>query len=119
MKRVHTVSFYHAFSGFIYALTTQPNFLVHLGLSFLVILGGIYWQISNLQWTILALMISIGLSIELINTAIESTVDLLTDQYHLLAKIAKDTAAAAMLVYAFGAIVVAALIFTPKIWPSF
>ncbi|MBI2008544.1 diacylglycerol kinase family protein [Candidatus Amesbacteria bacterium] len=45
-------------------------------------------------------------------------VDLLTDQYHLNAKIAKDVAAAAMLVYALGAVVLAAIIFIPKLWPS-
>ena len=116
MARYHTISFYHAMSGLLYALRTQPNFVVHLTLSSLVVLAGIFFHISSSEWIILAWTISIGLCIELLNTAIETTVDLLTDKYHILAKIAKDTAAAAMLIYAAGSIVIALLIFLPKLW---
>lgn len=116
MRRVHTISFHHALSGLMHALRTQPNFVVHLIFSSLSVLAGVFFHISPAEWVILALTISIGLSIELLNTAIESTVDLMTDQYHTLAKIAKDTAAAAMLVYAIGSVGVALLIFLPKLW---
>ncbi len=118
MLRRHTISFYHAFSGLFYALSTQPNFLIHLSLSAVAIIAGYYYQISPLEWLVITTTVVFGLVVELINTAIESTVDLLTDQYHLNAKIAKDVAAAAMLVYALGAVVLAAIIFIPKLWPS-
>ena len=116
MSRSHSISFRHAWDGLTHATTTQPNFLVHFFFSLLAILAGITLKISGLEWIIIALTIAIGLVIELVNTAIESTVDLITRKYNRLAKIAKDTAAAAMLVYALGAVVVAAVIFIPKIW---
>lgn len=117
MLRRHTISFYHAFSGLFYALSTQPNFIIHLTLSLSTILAGYHFQISSFEWLILTITIFFGLIVELINTAIESAVDLITDQYHLNAKIAKDVAAAAMLVYAFGAVIIASIIFIPKLWP--
>lgn len=116
MSHSHSISFRHAWDGLAHATSTQPNFTVHLFLSILAILAGFILKISGLEWIIISLTIAIGLVIELVNTAIESTVDLITRRHHRLAKIAKDTAAAAMLVYALGAIVVAAIIFIPKIW---
>ena len=113
---MHTISFKHAWDGLTQAVSTQPNFAVHLFFSTLAIVAGIALNISGLEWIVIALTVVVGLVIELVNTAIESTVDLITRKYNRLAKIAKDTAAAAMLVYAVGALVVAAVIFVPKIW---
>ncbi len=116
MSRSHSISFRHAWDGLAHAVSTQPNFVIHLFFSLTAVILGIWLHISGLEWIAIALTIAVGLVIELVNTAIESTVDLITRRYHHLAKIAKDTAAAAMLVYAIGAIVVAAIIFLPKIW---
>jgi len=117
MIKRHTISFYHAFAGLSHSLRTQPNFVVHLSISLLAILAGWYLRINPLEWLIISITIFTGLVIELINTAIESTVDLVTKEFHPMAKIAKDTSAAAMLVYAFGSIVIALIIFLPK-WLS-
>jgi undecaprenol kinase len=114
----HHISFKHAIDGLITALITQPNFRIHLILSLIAIILGILTGISGPEWAIITFTIACGLSVELLNTAIEFTVDLLTDQHHLLAKYAKDTAAGAMLIYALGSIVVGAFIFLPKLWPS-
>ena len=119
MKSMHTISFKHAWNGLTHAFSTQPNFGIHLLLSSLAVAGGFFFKITNTEWLVILLTISIGLVIELINTAIESTVDLITSKRHPIAKIAKDTSAAAMLIYAVGAIVVASVIFLPKIWPYF
>ncbi len=116
MSRSHSISFRHAWDGLTHAVSTQPNFVIHLFFSLTAVSLGIWLHISSLEWIVIALTVAVGLVIELVNTAIESTVDLITRRYHRLAKIAKDTAAAAMLVYALGAIVVAAIIFLPKIW---
>lgn len=117
--RQHHISFRHAWDGVITGLKTQPNFRIHLALSSLAILAGFALHISRLEWLVVLFVIAVGLSIELINTSIEFTVDLLTDQYHLLAKYAKDTAAAAMLVYAVFSLLLAMIIFIPRIWPLF
>ena len=109
----HHISFIHAADGIKTAFKTQPNFKIHLTISCFVVLLAYGLKVTNLEWAILFFVIATGLSIELINTAIEYTVDLLTDEYHLLAKYAKDTAAGAMLVYAILSIVIAAVIFLP------
>lgn len=107
----HKISFAHAIQGLWYALSSQPNFIVHLTLSSVVIILGIIQKINSGSWAILFLTISGGLAIELINTSLENLTDLVQPEYHLLAKQAKDTAAAAMLVYAIFAVVIAIFIF--------
>lgn len=111
----HKISFVHAFDGLFYAARTQPNFVIHLLVSSVVLICGLIVGLSNIEWIIIALTVFLGLVIELINTAIESTVDLATTQYHPVAKIAKDTAAAAMLIYAAGSVIIGLIIFLPKI----
>jgi len=115
MKR-HHISLKHAWDGVITGIRTQPNFRIHLTLSILIIIIGLVFHFNSIEWAIILFTISVGLAIELINTAIEFTVDLLTEQYNLLAKYAKDTAAAAMLIYAFFSILIAFFIIFPKLW---
>jgi undecaprenol kinase len=114
--RQHHISFKHAWDGIITAFHTQPNFKVHLVLSIASLVLGILLKISLVEWAIIFFVIATGLAIELINTAIEFTVDLLTQEYNLLAKFAKDTSAGAMLIYAFFSVIIAAVIFLPKIF---
>ena len=117
--RKHHISFMHAWEGISAGFRTQPNFRIHLILSGLVVIAGFIFHISHIEWAIIIFTISTGLAVELVNTSIEYTVDLLTQQYHFLAKMAKDTAAGAMLVYALFSIVIAVIIFLPKIWLFF
>lgn len=116
MHKIHTISFRHAWEGLCYAFTEHPNFVIHSSFSVLVTIIGLLFNINMFEWLILISTITVGLVIELLNTAIESTVDLITDKYHISAKHAKDVAAAAMLIYSFGAIIIGLIIFTPKIW---
>lgn len=74
---------------------------------------------SVLEWTIIVFTIVLGLSAELINTALEAMTDLITSQWRKEAKIAKDVAAGMMLTVAFGALVVAAFILGPKLMIRF
>lgn len=115
MVKRHVISFANAFMGIRYAILTQPNFLIHFILSIVAIGLGVMTHLSYLEWAILSIVIGVGLAIEMINTAIEAVVDLATNQWHKDAKIAKDTAAAAMLIYAVFSIVFAACLFLPKI----
>lgn len=117
--RRHAISVHYALQGLVHAIKTQPNFVIHLVVSVLVVLAGLYFKISNYEWIILVLVIGLGLAIELVNTSIESAVDLVTKKWRRLAKIAKDTASAAMLVYALSASIIGLIIFLPKIWKLF
>lgn len=115
MRHIHTISFKHAFDGLRVAASTQPNFRVHMLATIIVILAGYYYQISTTEWLLLTLTIGSVLVAELFNTAIESVVDLLTQQHNHFAKNAKDVAAAAVLMSAFISIIVGIVIFLPKI----
>lgn len=113
--QLHTISLRHALDGLVYALSTQPNFKVHLIISLVVIFMGVLFRLTDSEWLILTLTLTSGLVVELINTAIETAVDLVTDKFHPLAKIAKDVSASAMLLYAVGSSIIGLIIFVPKI----
>lgn len=114
--RKHHISFKNAYAGIRWAFSTQPNFQVHLVLSVCAILLTIMLGCSPVETTIIVFTVVLGLSAEMINTAIESVTDLVTKEWHTEAKIAKDVAAGMMLLTAMGAVLVAGLIFVPKIY---
>ena len=108
-------SFSYPIKGLRYAYKNEQNLAVDVGIALLVVIFGFLFRINKYEWAILVLTIGLVISCELINTAIEAVVDLVTEEYHPLAKVAKDTSAAAVLVFALGAIVVGLIIFVPKI----
>ena len=108
-------SFSYPIKGLRYAYKNEQNLAVDVGIALLVIIFGFLFRINKYEWAILVLTIGLVISCELINTAIEAVVDLVTEEYHPLAKVAKDTSAAAVLVFALVAVVVGLIIFIPKI----
>lgn len=108
-------SFKYAFEGLKYAFIYEQNLTVHILATIIVIILGFLFKISIFEWLVLFLIIGLVIATELINTSIEATIDLVTDEINPLAKIAKDTAAAAVLVFGLTSLVVGALIFIPKI----
>ncbi len=114
--RRHHISFKNALNGIIWAFTTQPNFRVHMILTILALIFGFWLKVSYVEMTILTLTIVFGLGCEMINTSIEAMTDLITTEYKLQAKIAKDVSAGMMLLVSIGTIIVACLIFIPRIW---
>jgi len=115
MIKRHHLSFKNAFNGIKWALKTQPNYKVHISLSLLALLMSWFFNISEIEFLIILLLILIGFVIETINTSIEATTDAITKQTRDEIRIAKDVSAAAMLIYAFGAVLIAGYIFIPKI----
>ncbi len=111
----HTKSFGHAWRGILHSLRTQPNFLIHVAFSLGALLLGYMLTISAIEQIVIVLVIICGLAIELINTAIEEACNAIDGNIREEIKIAKDAAAGAMLVYAIGAIIIAGLIFLPKL----
>ena len=114
--RRHTISFKNALAGLIWALRTQPNYKIHLSLSLLAVFGGIYYHSSYTEWLIIGFLITVGLVVETINTALEVTTDVIDIKKREDLKIAKDVSAAAMLIFAIGAFIIAIIIFCPKIF---
>ncbi len=104
-------SFHYAFSGIVYATRTQPNMRVHLIIAALVLIATMLLRLDRLYVIAIIVMIVIVLSLELLNTAIEAVVDLLTVAHHPLAKTAKDAAAGAVFIGSVGAVLVGYLVF--------
>lgn len=115
----HTISFKHAFDGVIYTFKTQPNFKVHVIFAILATIAGFYFQITRAEWAVIIFIIGLVLIAEMINTSIEAVVDLHTEQYHDLAKIAKDVSAGMVLITAVMAIITGVLIFLPHLLATF
>lgn len=109
-------SFGHAFRGLFYTWETQRHLRVHLALAALAVLLGLVLRIGATEWALLALTIALVLSLELLNTVVEAVVDLVTPDYHPLARVAKDVAAGAVLVSAMGGVAVGAFLFIPRLW---
>lgn len=115
MFKKHTISFKNAFNGLVWSLRTQPNYLIHLSLSLLAIAMGFWLKISYTEFIIIIFLITVGLVIETVNTAIEAATDAIDTKIREDIRITKDVSAAAMLIYAVGATIIALMIFIPKI----
>lgn len=109
------LSFTYPIKGLRYAYRNEQNLAVDVGVALLVTIAGFIFKLNLVEWAILALTIGLVISCELINTAIEAVVDLVTEDYHPLAKVAKDTAAAAVFIFAIIAVIVGLIIFLPKV----
>lgn len=111
------LSFRYAWAGISYAFRTQRNFRIHTVIAGLAVVLGVILGVSAIELAIVALTCALVMVLELLNTALESVVDLTVQQnYHELAKIAKDCAAGAVLVAAIASILVASLILLPPLF---
>jgi undecaprenol kinase len=109
-------SFGHAFDGIKAAAKNEPNFQIHLIIATIVCIAGLAVGMSVVEWLILVFTIGFVLILELINTAVEAIVNLVSPDIHHQAKIAKDVSAAAVLIAAILAICVGTFLFIPKIY---
>ena len=108
-------SFNHAVAGIIYALKHERNMKIHFLATILVLGLSLFLDLTKMEFLMIIFSIALVISAELMNTAIERTVDLITDRYHPLAKAAKDIAAGGVLVAAINAGIVGYLIFFEKL----
>ena len=106
-------SFYHAFSGIAVLIHTQTNARIHLLATIIVVSMGLYFNLTKIEWCVIVLAITLVWSFEAMNTALEFLCDVTTHEYHPLVKHCKDTAAAAVLIAALGALTLGVMIFYP------
>lgn len=109
-------SFKYAFEGIGEALKTEQNLKIHFFIMIAVITAGLVFKINAMEWIACIILFGLVISLELINTAIETTVDIAMPEKNEKAKLAKDVAAGAVLMSAIMAIVVGLIIFLPKIF---
>ena len=108
-------SFGYAFEGIFTGIKKERNMKIHCLAMLCVVVAGFFMKISVTEWCICLILFGLILSLELVNTAGEAVVDLVTEEKKPLAKIAKDTAAGAVLIAAIMAAGVGLIIFVPKI----
>lgn len=115
MLKKHTISIKLAFEGMLWAFRTQANYRIHFVLSVLALIASKLLRITYFEFLLILSLIVIGIMAEAINTAIELTTDAIDKEWREDIKFAKDVSAGAMLIFSFGALVIAGIIFVPRI----
>ena len=108
-------TFGYAFEGILTGIRKERNMRIHTVVMILVVFFGTVLGLSATEWCICLVLFGLVMALELVNTAVEAVVDLVTEERKPLAKIAKDTAAGAVLIAAIMAAVSGCIIFLPKI----
>lgn len=116
---IYNKNFFHAcknaFNGIKHTIKTQINIRIQLTIAVIMIIFGVIFKLSNVEWISLCFAIFLVVITEMINTGIEAVVDLYTTEFHPKAKIAKDVGAGAVVLAAINAIIIGYLLFFNKI----
>ncbi|MCC7288837.1 diacylglycerol kinase family protein [bacterium] len=108
-------SFKYAFKGLRLVLSSERNARIHLVFALMAVLLGFILQIEPSHWVLLILAIALVFFAEIVNTAIEKTLDLLATENNQIVRIVKDMTAAGVLVCAVAAVLIGVAVFLPKI----
>lgn len=117
MSKTHqtTASFRYALSGIKSSLTNEPNIRVHFVFAFLTLGTALFMTVTTIEFAVLILTIGLVITLELVNTAVEAIVDIVSPEIRPLAKVAKDVCAAAVLTSSATAFFVGLAIFGPRL----
>ena len=107
--------FGYAIKGVGYAFKTQPNFKFHCAATLIVVVWGWFLMLSTAEWLWILAAVALVMVSELLNTAIETLVDLVSPEWNTKAGIVKDTAAAAVFIASIISALIGLIIFIPKI----
>lgn len=114
-KRTFKGSVKNCLDGISYVTKSEKNFKREIAFGIIALILSYILKIDKIEFIIILTMICLVLTAEIINTAIERTVDLVTKEYHELARIAKDVSAGSVLVTSIFALIIGIIIFIPKI----
>lgn len=112
-------SFKFANEGLRYAFKTQNNFKIQITLGILALILAFLFRFGPIEWIILLFAICLVLAAELINTVVETVVDMHTSEFHPKAKIAKDLSAAVVLLISLFVLVIGLILFIPHFLTTF
>jgi len=118
-KSSFPTSLARACKGISYALKTEKHMRFHFFAAVLVVAFGLFFKLAAVEWLFIIYAIGSVIGAELMNTALERTVDLAKPEYHPLAGKAKEVAAGAVLVAAFQSIIIGVIIFGRHFWLYF
>jgi len=117
MQKINRIqSFQYAFYGIWHTLKTQRNAQIHVIVAVIILALGFTLKLALIEWAILALTMGFVIATEMINTAAESAMDVITTDFNPYIKIVKDVAAGAVLIAAITAVVVGLLILGPPLF---
>ncbi len=120
MQKINRIqSFQYAFYGIWHTIKTQRNAQVHLSIGVIILAIGLILDLTLTDWAILVLTMGFVIAMEMLNTAAESAMDLITTEFNPYVKVVKDVAAGAVLVAALTAVVVGLLILGPPLLERF
>lgn len=108
-------SFKYAFTGIKDGIKSEQNMKIHFLAMFIVIIGGIIFEISKSEWIVCVILFGLVIASELFNTAIENIVDLITKEKNEKARLIKDVSAGAVLVISISSAISGLIIFVPKV----
>lgn len=108
-------SFTYAGVGIFNLFRFENNARIHLIACILVVIAGVFFKISAMEWALIVIQIALVWAAEAFNTSIEKLADLVSPDYHPVIKIVKDTAAAGVLILAISTVIVGAIVFIPKV----
>ena len=108
-------SFKYAIEGIIASFKSERNMKIHVLATIIVLILGLILKINIVEWCFCIISIVLVISAELLNTAIENIVDMISPEKNEKAKLIKDISAGAVLVLAIGAFIIGMIIFIPKI----
>jgi len=105
----------YAWAGLVYSFSNNQNLRIHFIVALIVIAAAIILHVTPFEMGILGITILLVVAVEMINSAIEEMVDLITQEHKEQAKIAKDVAAGMVLIASFGSVIIGVLIFLPHL----
>ncbi|OGM06028.1 hypothetical protein A2125_00755 [Candidatus Woesebacteria bacterium GWB1_43_5] len=119
MKKDHSLlgSFKYAARGLKDAVKQESNLKVHLVIALAACISALFFKFNPLEWAILVLTVSMVFLLELINTTLETLVDIVSPEINEKSRIAKDVSAAGVLLAAIASIIIGVFLFLPKILP--
>ena len=104
-------SFGYAIHGLLASLKEQRNLKVQVAVALITVGAGFYFRITQIEWCLILLVIGLVIGLEMINTSVESLVDLVTLERKPLAGKIKDIAAGAVLVASVIAVIIGVIVF--------
>ncbi|WP_345239738.1 diacylglycerol kinase family protein [Pontibacillus salipaludis] len=115
-KKKKLIGFSFAFQGLWEVLKTERNFRIHLSVSTIVVLAGLFFDLAAWEWVAVITIMAMVIILEMINSVIERIMDFLSPEQHPLVGEIKDISAGAVLVAALASVIIACIIFLPKLF---
>ena len=117
MNRISKVikSFGYAFKGMMATVQREQNIQIHLAAVVVVTIAGVKFDVSSIEWMVLVICFGMVISAELMNSAVEKLVDMVSPEHNAKAGLIKDIAAGAVLVLAIASVIIGCIIFIPKL----